>query len=126
MRAAMARRGERSLFREHTLVPVFAFGIPGLRELVLVVIVASALYGRSGTKLLMATRYGRSLSPWLRLIGVGAPARGRAAAGTSTAPKPAPPKRRGRVFWAFALTGLAALAAWVATRMMIPHALSTH
>ncbi len=45
-------------------MPVFAFMIPGLREVVLVAIVATALYGRSGTRLLMATRYGRSLSPW--------------------------------------------------------------
>jgi hypothetical protein len=109
------------------LVPVFAFMIPGLREVVLVAIVATALYGRSGTRLLMATRYGRSLSPWLRLIGVGTPARGRAtaaAAARAATRQPVPPRRRGKYFWAFTLTALAALAAWIATRMMIPHALS--
>ena len=107
-------------------MPVLAFGIPGLREVVLVAIVAAALYGRSGSRLLMATRYGRSLSPWLRLIGVGAPARARASTTATTTASPTPRPRRGKVFWAFTLTALAALAAWTATRMMIPRALSAH
>ncbi len=47
---------------------VLGFLIPGLREVVLVAIVALVLYGRGGHRLLMATKYGRSAAPWLRLV----------------------------------------------------------
>lgn len=106
---------------------VLGFLIPGLREVVLVVIVALALYGRGGHRLLMATKYGRSVAPWLRLVRI--PERSRARFGGRG--RPASPERepkgvaawwllrRGRWFWALALTFAAGMAAWVATRVVI-------
>lgn len=91
---------------------VLGFGIPGLREIVLVALVALALYGRTGSRLLMTTRHGRMLSPWLNL----------ARARVAEPPKrtPARPNRAGgRLFWALALTASVAVAAWVATRIIV-------
>jgi len=101
--------------------PVFAFGIPGLKEIVLVGLVALALYGRNGSRLLMATRYGRSLQPWMRLVGVVPRARPTPHASTRPAPR-----RRGRLFWALTLMAAAAVAAWVATRMVILSGSGSH
>lgn len=121
---------------------LFAFGIPGPREIVLVGLVVMALYGRNGARLLMHTPYGRSLQPWLRLLGVGSrPATSARATPTATATTtttasrraggrsadrsqptptaPGPRRRHGRLFWALTITAAAALAAWVATRVVI-------
>jgi hypothetical protein len=97
-------------------VIVLAFLIPGPREVVLIALVFLALYGRSGARLLMMTRYGRSVQPWLRLVGLGAKARPKASRPAAVAARP---WRRGRWFWAFTLVAAAAAAAWVATRMAI-------
>jgi hypothetical protein len=113
---------------ESWLGPTLAFGfflIPGPRELILVVLVAMALYGRLGSRLLMSTRYGRVVGPWLRLaqssFGTTAkPAPTRSAKAAAVAdPQPRAPGRQGRLFWALALTAAVAVAAWVATRMVI-------
>ena len=95
---------------------VWAFlGIPGLREILVVAVVTLLLYGRSG--LLMHRRF-QAIRPWL------SPAR-------REPPRPRPtPSRQvsgvnvnlnpgDRVFWALALTAAAAVAAWIATRMII-------
>ena len=90
---------------------LFAFGIPGFRGIVIIAVVALLFYGRSGSRLLALTPYGRALRPWLGLLPTARPAPG---------PAPvAPPKPRGRLFWALTLTAAAALAAWVATRVVI-------
>ena len=91
---------------------VWAFlGIPGLREILVVAVVTLLLYGRSGLRM---HRQFQALRPWL------GPAR-------REPPRPTP-ARRGvgakaglgdRLFWALALTAAAAVAAWVATRMII-------
>jgi hypothetical protein len=103
---------------------VHGFGIPGLRELVLVALVALALYGRVGSRVLLSTRYGRSLGPWARLarmaVTPAAASDPRKASARSTAPLgPARRLLRGRLFWALAMTIAAAVAAWVATRVVI-------
>ena len=91
---------------------VWAFlGLPGLREILVVAVVTLLLYGRSG--LLMHRRF-QALRPWL------GPAR-------REPPRPTPAHRGvganaglgDRVFWALALTAAAAVAAWIATRMII-------
>jgi hypothetical protein len=119
---------------ESWLGPTLAFGfflIPGPRELVLVVVVAMALYGKFGSRLLMSTRYGRMVGPWIRLAQSSfgttakpAPTRSARAAAVDDPqirprPEPHTPGRQGRLFWALALTAAVAVAAWVATRMVI-------
>lgn len=98
---------------------VLAFGIPGPRTVAVVAVVVLALYGRSGTRLLMMTRYGRSLQPWLRLAGIGTPAAARRRAARDAAPTAVAPRRHGWVFWALALTAAAAVAALIATRLVV-------
>jgi hypothetical protein len=106
---------------------VLGFLIPGLREVVLVVIVALVLYGRGGHRLLMATKYGRSAAPWLRLVRIPEQSKARwGGRGQTASPKREPRGiaawwllRRGRWFWAVALTLAAVMAAWVATRVVI-------
>ena len=94
--------------------PLIAFITLGLKEIVMIGLVALALYGRSGSRLIRGTRYGRTIDPWLNLVRV------RPRAQDPRRPPPAPaPKRQGRLFWALALTAAAAVAAWVATRMLI-------
>lgn len=88
---------------------LLGFLIPGPRELVLVAMVALALYGRSGARLLQTTRYGRSIAPWVNLVRPPS-ARRKATSKVATA-RP----RRGRLFWTLALTFAAAAAAWIAT-----------
>src|SRR5262249_43912556 len=96
--------------------PVFGFGIPGLRGVVLVALVALALYGRAGSRLLLSTRTGRAVGPWGRLLRMAVtPA---SAADPRRRPAPPggpskPPRRRpqGRLFWALALIAAAAVAA---------------
>lgn len=100
--------------------PVLAFGVPGIGELA-VILIALAFYGRSGSRLLMGTRYGRFLKPWKHVAQAvprnpGPPGRG----GTASPPAPAVrPWQQDRWFWALALTAAAAVAAWVATRVII-------
>lgn len=101
---------------------MLAFGIPGLREVVLVGLVALALYGRGGSKLLMATRHGRTLQPWLKAAGI-VP---RPGAGPGVSSKPPSRRRPGRLFWALTLTAAAAVAAWVATRMVVMNSSGMH
>ena len=89
---------------------VWAFlGLPGLREIALVVLVALVLYGRSG---LRQTRSFRVFRSWLSVARRPAP---------PPTPRAAPPvsKPGDRVFWFLAITAAAAVASWIATRMMI-------
>jgi hypothetical protein len=88
---------------------VFGFGIPGLKGILLIALVALALYGRPGSRLLAATPYGRALRPWLSLVRVPMPSK----------PAAARAKGRGRLFWALALTLAAALAALIANRIAV-------
>jgi len=106
------------------LGPMLAFGVPGLKEMLLIGLVALAFYGRGGSRLLMATRSGRSISPWLDLIRIPAGTRAGPRRGASNRPAPAPEpapvvRRQSRWFWALALTAAAAVAALVATRIVI-------
>ena len=85
----------------------------GFRELVLIAMVALALYGRSGV--LKGDR-AQTVLPWLSPV-----RRGR------TPARPAPPSRvfgawlarKGRLFWALTFIAAAAVVAWVVTRTMI-------
>jgi hypothetical protein len=105
---------------------LLGFGVPGLREILVVGMVILALYGRNGSRLLMATKSGRTLAPWLDLVRIptgtrtGGRKAGESRRGPSSPPTPASaPKRPGRFFWALALMAAAAGAAVVATRMVI-------
>ena len=104
------------------MVFLTAFGIPGMKELLLVAFVALALYGRSG--ILRATPQGRAIAPWLKLL---SPMPRRPPSGPIAKPPETVARtlgervRRDRWFWAFALTAAAATAAWVATRLLIQH-----
>ena len=101
------------------ITPLLAFGIPGAKELILVAIVALALYGRSG--LLKATPQGRAIAPWVKLLSP-VTRRPRPSAVSKPPERPltfAERFRRDRWFWAFALTAAAGVAAWVVTRLLI-------
>jgi hypothetical protein len=99
---------------------LLGFIVPGLKEIVLIALVALALYGRGGSRLLRATRYGRAVEPWLDLVRVPPrpqdPRRGRSPSQKPPAPEP---RRPSRWFWALALTAAAAVAAWVVTRAVV-------
>ena len=104
---------------------VLGFLIPGLKEILLVTAVALALYGRSGSRLLMTTKYGKTLGPWLNLVRIPEGTRPQQRAASrgqvqGTAPV-LPPKRpgQGRWFWAMVITIAAGVAAWVATRVVM-------
>jgi Na+(H+)/acetate symporter ActP len=94
-------------------------GIPGLREIVLIAVVALALYGRSGSRLLMASRHGRALAPWVSLV---RDATGLGAGTGRGSRKDSIPRRaralRGPLFWVLTFMAAAALA-WIATRAAI-------
>ena len=89
---------------------VWAFlGLPGLREIALVVLVALVLYGRSG---LRSTQHIRVPRLWL--------AAGRRPVPPSTPGRPARGlKLEDRAFWILAITAATAVVAWMVTRMMI-------
>lgn len=105
------------------MVGLLAFGlIPGPRELLLVMVVVLLLYGRSGSRLLMATPYGRRFAPWINLA-------------QRVAPRPARPAPvRARRFWlprtwwswALVLAGLGIASAWVALRISVHNAVLSH
>ena len=112
-------------------LPLLAFGlIPGPREILLIMLVALVLYGRSGVRVLQTDRSGRPVSPWVRLLRrlfspVPAHSRRRkaeqAAAAArskarSTAIEEPVPSSHGRFFWALALIAAVAVASWIATR----------
>lgn len=109
-------------------LPMLGFLIPGPKEIILVALVALALYGRGGSRLLMSTRYGRMLSPWVRMAETARPKRGSSGRtnepGLASKPEPPTTRPKGRFFWALALMAAAAVAAWVATRVVIQHAAS--
>ncbi|MGE3821183.1 MAG: hypothetical protein AB7I30_17355 [Isosphaeraceae bacterium] len=110
-------------------LPTLGFLIPGAKEILLVVLVALALYGRGGSRLLMTTRYGRMLSPWVRVAETARPKQGGSRRGGRTAAsaskvEPTTSRPKGRLFWALALIAAALAAAWVATRVVIQHAAS--
>ncbi len=100
---------------------LLAFITLGLKEIVLIGLVALALYGRSGSRLIRATRYGRTIDPWLNLVRVrprsGDPRRQAQAASPVQAPWKS--RSQGRVFWALVLLAAAVVAAWVATRVIV-------
>jgi hypothetical protein len=102
---------------------ILAFlGPPGVRELLIIAVVAFILYGRSGVvRSVRHTRYGRILSPFLN------------AAQSARAPSPAPAaaktKRRrwaDRWFWLLAAMAITAVTAWVVTRLLIASPATTH
>ena len=88
---------------------LLGLGIPGFKGLVIIALVALALYGRPGSRLLSATPYGRALQPWLSL------ARFR----MSGKPAAATPTRRGRLFWTLTLFLVALVAALIANRIAV-------
>ena len=96
---------------------LLGFGIPGTREVILVALVALALYGRAGSQILLSTRHAKVLPWWVRLIRP-TTTHSRRRAATAEPPKSAwwP---RGRLFWALAMAFAAAVAAWVATSVVI-------
>ena len=102
---------------------VFGFLVPGLKEILLVAAVALALYGRSGSRLLSTTKYGKTLGPWLNLVRIPEGSRPGHAASRGK-PVPPSPKRwfllaQGRWFWAMVIIVAAGVAAWVATRLLM-------
>ena len=102
---------------------LFAFITLGLKEVIMIGLAALALYGRSGSRLIKSTRYGRTIDPWLNLVRVrpraGPQGTRRGQSPSSPPPAPAAWWRQGRLFWARTLTAAAAVAAWVATRMLV-------
>ncbi|WP_165071264.1 hypothetical protein [Paludisphaera rhizosphaerae] len=85
----------------------------GFRELVLIAMVAAALYGRSGV---LKSDRAKTVMPWI------SPVR----RGGRKPPKPVGASliRGDRLFWALALIAAAAVAAWIVTRTLIaagPH-----
>jgi hypothetical protein len=111
-------------------VPLLAVGlIPGPRELLLVIVVALVLYGRSGTRVLIGSQQGRPPSLGVRLLRrvLGLPVnpkpRRRAGAASDAAVTvAAPPTMPGRLFWALTLIAAVAVAALVATHVIVHHA----
>lgn len=86
----------------------------GFRELVLIAMVALALYGRSGV---LKSDRARTVMPWISPV-------------RRTPRRPPPPKSRrrvfgasltrgGRLFWGLTLIAAAAVAAWIVTRTLI-------
>lgn len=106
-------------------VPLLAFGlIPGPRELILVILVALVLYGRSGVRVLESSRRGKPVSPWVRMLRAAVsptPAHRRKAAAARAGTAQAPPRKpgQGRLFWAFTLIAAVAVAAWIAARVVM-------
>ena len=89
---------------------VWAFlGLPGLREIALVVLVALVLYGRSG---LRSTQH-------IRRRGSGSRRAGALCHPRRRAPRHGVRKLEDRAFWILAITAATAVAAWMVTRMMI-------
>jgi hypothetical protein len=101
-------------------MPLLAFGlIPGPRELIVVILVALVLYGRSGVRVLQDERAGRPVSPWVRVLRRAfspVPAHRRRKAAAAADP---PSHTSGRFFWALALIAAVAVAAWITTRAVI-------
>jgi hypothetical protein len=99
-------------------IAAWAFlGSLGLRELLVVAVVAFILYGRTGVQ---AVRSARGMNPWMavarRVLNPSRP-------GSAKATQPAPPPKRSklgdRVFLILAITVATAGAAWVVTKMLI-------
>lgn len=88
----------------------------GLREVVIVGLLALALYGRAG---LRHTHHARTVWSWMMPRSVARPVR--------RAPRPEPQSsgalvkwaRGERLFWALALVAATAVAAWIITRTLI-------
>ncbi len=86
----------------------------GFRELVLIAMVAAALYGRSGV---LKSDRARTVMPWISPV--------RRTTRRAPAPKPgrrifgAGLTRGGRLFWGLTLIAVAAVVAWVVTRTLI-------
>jgi hypothetical protein len=98
------------------------WGIPGLREIALVLLVTLVLYGRSG---LQIARHGRGLGPWLSLARrASTPPASRSRERGQARPGVPPERRkdslrRDRVFWFLAIVAASAVAAWIVTRATI-------
>jgi len=111
-------------------LPLLAFGlIPGPREIVLVILVAMVLYGRSGVRVLQAGRSGRPVSPWVRLLRRAfspVPAHGRRRRAAATATAESAPDAHERFFWALVLIAAVAVAAWIVTRAVMHGAALPH
>lgn len=92
-------------------------GIPGLREIVLVVTVALMLFGRSG---LQVARRGGGLPPWLSpFIRRPVPVAARVNANANARPAGETSRWGDRVFWFLAIVAATAVASWVVTRTLI-------
>jgi len=100
----------------------FLGGLPGSREVALLVVVALVLYGRSG---LQVVRRGQGLPPWLLPVRRTAPSATRAntRAHTNTNANATPAAgsslRGDRVFWFLAILAATAIAAWIVPRTLI-------
>lgn len=102
-------------------VLVFALGVPGFRELVLVAMVALVLYGRAGTRVIRNVGPGRRMPWWVRLLSPTS-TRPSAARMGSRPPEPAARSwfpRQSPVFWALVLIAASVAAAWTATRVLV-------
>jgi hypothetical protein len=104
----------------NTRVWLWAFwGIPGVREIVLVALVTLVLYGRSGMQI---ARRGGGLPPWLSpFVRRTRPSATRANANASanSTPVSGTSRREDRIFWFLAILAATAVAAWIVTRTMI-------
>ena len=90
----------------------FLGGLPGSREVALLVVVALVLYGRSG---LQVARRGHGLPPWLSPVRRTSPSAARTRATLATGGS----RWGDRSFWFLAIVAAAAVAAWIATRTLI-------
>jgi hypothetical protein len=110
-------------------LPLLAFGlIPGPRELFLVVVVALVLYGRSGSRVLIASRRGQPPSPGVRMLRrvLGLPVDPRPRRGATPRAEPAATTGgSSRLFWALTLIAAVAVAALVVTRALIHSAVTS-
>lgn len=97
---------------------VWAFwGIPGVREIVLVALVTLVLYGRSGMQI---ARRGGGLPSWLLpVVRRPPPAASRARPNVNPPPAADTSRRGDRVFWFLAILAATAVAAWIVTRTLI-------
>lgn len=94
----------------------------GLREVVIVGLVALALYGRAG---LRHTHHARTVWSWMMPRRVARPVRRASQPDPRSSRSLAKWARGERLFWALALVAATAVAAWIITRTLIVSAPGT-